>query len=207
MTTCKSVSIPKRHLYRILVFFRIIQKIDGTEFRFVKEVTKNWKMTYKFRDFSRTKSSPYNHVMKDLTNKTSDLAMCSVWILGKNYMKFDFTTYYEQHCSVFLVPKPQKLNEATAIYTALGLTVRLMFAIFFILSSILLNFISKMEKLLYHRDSQYVDFVRAVMDTISIATSHSVDRFPSQKKQFPVKILLIRWVIFASVKQLDELLP
>ncbi|KAG4065154.1 hypothetical protein HA402_007551 [Bradysia odoriphaga] len=36
-----------------------VNEIDGTEIRFVKEVTKNWKKIYNFRDFSQTKLSPY----------------------------------------------------------------------------------------------------------------------------------------------------
>lgn len=152
-------------------------------------MTKNWKKTYKFRDFSRTKVSPYSQVMQDLLNKTSDLAMCSVWILGKNYKTFDFTTFYEQHYTTFIVPKPRKRNEATAIYTALHPSVRWLLLLSFVLSCVLLNFISKMEKRLYQRSSQYTEFTRVVMETISAFTSHSVHRFPGQ---VAAKILLSR---------------
>lgn len=166
--------------------------MDGIEFRFVKEVTKNWKKIYNFRDFSRTKVSPYTLIMQDLTNNTSDLAMCSIWLLEKKYKKYDLTTFYEQHCSTLLVPKPQKLNEATAIYTALSPMIRILLLFFFFLSSLLLNFFSKMEKRLNRQDSQYTELSRALLETINTATSHSVHRFSSQKDHVPVKILLIR---------------
>lgn len=166
--------------------------MDGTEIRFVKEMTKNWKKTFTFRDFSKTKVSPYRYVMNDLSNGTSDLAMCSIFILGKNHSRYDFTTFYEQICSTFLVPKPRKLNEATAIYTALSPFVRLLFLFLLVLWSLLLNFISKMEKRLYQRESRYTDVTSAVLETINTATSHSVHRFPSQNGQVPVKILLTR---------------
>lgn len=164
--------------------------MDGTEFRFVKEVTKNWKKTYRFRDFSRTKAQPYTLIMQDLSNKTSDLAMCSIWFLEKYHKNYALTSFYDQLCATFLVPKPKKLNEATAIYKALSPSVWLLFLFFFLLSSVLLNCFSKMEKLLYQRDSQYLDFTRAVMETINTATSHSVHRFPIG--QVPVKIILSR---------------
>lgn len=163
--------------------------MDGTEFRFVKDVTKNWKKTYKFRDFSRTKVSPYSIIMNDLSNRSSDLAMCSIWLLTKYYQSYDLTTFYDQPCLTFLVPKPKKLNEATSIYTALSTNVWMMFLCFFLLSSLLLNFFSKMEKRLFRRHSQYTDFSSALLETINTVTSHSVHRFPSSG---PVKILLAR---------------
>lgn len=174
--------------------------MDGTEFRFVKEITKNWNRTYKFRDFSRTKVPPYTLIVNDLLNKTSDLGMCSIWVLVKNYKRLDRTTFFEQHCLTILVPKPKKLNEATAIYRALGPITRHLLFICFCVSSILLNFFSKMEKRLYQRNSQYTEFSRAVLETINTATSHPVHRFPRGDGQAPVKILLSRWDILSKAE-------
>lgn len=174
----------------MIFFFRIIDEIDGTEYRFINEVTKNWNKTLNFRDFSRTKISPYLQVMNDLSNRSSDLAMCSIWMLGKYYRNYDLTTFYDQVCTTYLVPKPKKLNEASAIYTALNTSVWLLFLFFFLLSAILLTFISKLEKRLYRRESHYLEFTRALLETINIATSHSVHRFPNG--QVAVKIILIR---------------
>lgn len=165
--------------------------MDGTEFRFVHEVTKNWKKIYEFRDFSRTKISPYVTIMKDLLNRSSDLSACSIWLVEKHYISYDMTTFYDQTCSTFLVPKPKKLNEATAIYTALSTSVWSLFLCFLLLSSILLNLISKIEKALFQRVSQYTEFSRATLETINIATSHSVHRFPSNGKA-SIQILLTR---------------
>lgn len=105
-------------------------------------------------------------------------------------MKTDMSTFYEQYCITLLVPKPKKLNEATAIYTALSAFIWLLLFLFFFSSSLLLHFISKMEQRLYQRDCQYTDFSRAVLETVNTATSHSVHRFPSEDAQIPVKILL-----------------
>lgn len=164
--------------------------MDGTEIRFVKEVTKNWKKSYNFRDFSRTKLSPYITIMNDLANQSSDLAMCSIWLMEKYYERYDLTTFYGQLCSTLLVPKPRKLNEASAVYTTLSTFVWILFLCFFLLSTILLNSISRMEKSLYRRESQYIDFTRALMETINTVTSHAVYRFPSGQKS--LQILLSR---------------
>lgn len=165
--------------------------MDGTEFRLVKEVTKNWMKTFKFRDFSRTKSAPYKLIMSDLSNRSSDLAMCSIWLLEKYYESYDLTTFYDQQCATLVVPKPKKLHEATAIYTALNTHVWLLFLSFLLLSSIALNFISKMEKRFYQRESHYVDFTWTLIETVNVATSHSVHRFPSNS-QVSLQIILIR---------------
>lgn len=164
--------------------------MDGSEFRFVEDLTKNWKKSYNFRDFSRTKVAPYTFIMNDLSMNVSDMAMCSIWLIEKYYKSYDLTTFYDQNCATFLVPKPQKLNEASAIYKALDTSVWLLFLFFFLLSSILLNIISKMEKRLYERNSLYTDFTRAIMETLNTATSHSVHRFTNV--QMSIKILLTR---------------
>lgn len=130
-------------------------------------------------------------MMDDLTNRSSDLAMCSIRLTPKYYELYDLSTFYDQMCATFLVPKPVKLNEATAIYTALRRSVWLLFFCVLILSSILLNFISRVENRLYQRESQYIDFTTALMEIVNTGTSHPVHRFPSNDR-LSIQILLIR---------------
>lgn len=173
-----------------MVNFRILKKIDGTEFRFVQALTKNWKKSFNFRDFSRTNVSPYDMVMTDLSNKSADMSMCSIWLLQKYYRIFDLSTFYDQQCSTFLVPKPLKLNEATSIYMTLDSTVWFLFLFFFLLSSVLLYTIAKMEEQLYDKTSVFTDLTRSFLETIGMAASHPVGRIP--RDQTSVKILLTR---------------
>lgn len=164
--------------------------MDGIEFRLVREVTKKWKKTFKLRDFSKVKINPYLSILLDLSNKTSDIAMCSLWLIEDIYKQYDLSTFYEKQCLVLLVPKPMKLNEATAIYTTLDTPVWLLFLFFFVLSTVLLNWIAKMEQNFNESSSVFTDLTFTIMETINTATSHSVVRFPTD--QTSVKILLIR---------------
>lgn len=164
--------------------------MDGVEFRVVREVTKKWKKNFKFRDFERVKINPYVSILNDLSNKSSDMSMCALWLIEDIYKQHDLSTFYEKQCLTLLVPKPRKLHEATAIYTTLERHVWLIFFFFFLLSIVLLNKIAKIEKLLNESDSIFTDFSVTVMETINTATSHSVARFPDD--QISVKIVLIR---------------
>lgn len=164
--------------------------MDGIEFRFVREVTKNWKKTYKFRDFARVKINPYVAILDDLANKSSDMSMCALWIIDDIYNRYDLSTFYVKQCVMFLVPKPMKLPEATAIYTTLDTHVWLLFLFAFLLSIISLNNIAKLEKRLNDSDSDFTDLTVTVFEAVNAATSHSVTHFPND--QTSVKILLIR---------------
>lgn len=164
--------------------------MDGIEFRFVREVTKNWKKSFQYRDYSRVKGNPYVSILEDLSNDTSDMSMCALWLLGDTYEHYDLSTFYAKQCLTFLVPKPIKLHEATAIYTTLGTHVWLLFLFVCLLSIVLLNNIAKIEKQLNNSDSIFTDLSVTVMETINTATSHSVARFPDN--QLSVKIVLIR---------------
>ncbi len=164
--------------------------MDGIEFRFVRELTKNWKKTFTFRDFSLVKSNPYSAILNDVANNTSDLSMCALWIIEDIYKEYDLSSFYVKQCVTFLVPKPIKLHEATAIYTTLGTYVWLLFLFAFLLSIVLLNKIAKFEKCLNDSDSDFTDFSVTVLETVNAATSHAVTRFPNN--QTSVKILLIR---------------
>lgn len=164
--------------------------MDGIEYRFVREVTKNWKKTFKFRDFSRVKSNPYVAILDDLANNSSDLSMCALWIIDDIYKRNDLSTFYVKQCLMFLVPKPMKLHEASAIYTTFDTYVWLLLLLALLLFIVLLNNIAKFEKHLSDSDSVFTDLTITILETINAATSHSVTHFPSD--QTSVKILLIR---------------
>lgn len=171
-------------------FSRIINEMDGTDFRFVKEVTKKWKKTFSLRDLSRTKRPPYVVILEDLSSNLSDLAMCNPWITAENYILYDFTTFYDAECSTFLVPKPRKLNEATSIYTALNTYVWLLFLSLFLLATISLNIISKIEKRLYRRESKYIHFPKVLLETIRVTLLQPA-QFLS-KSRLSLRILMTR---------------
>lgn len=164
--------------------------MDGTEFRFIKEVTKNWKKTFNFRDFSLVKQNPYVAILRDLSTDETDMSMCALWFMADTYKLYDMSTFYEDQCLLLLVPKPMKLNEATAIYTTLDKYVWLLAFFFFLWSIVSLNVVAKMESELNGSTSAFVDFAVTVMETVSAATSHSVTRFPTH--QLSVKIILMR---------------
>lgn len=164
--------------------------MDGIEYRFVRELTKNWRKTFQFRDFSRVKTNPYAAILNDLANKSTDLSMCALWIIDDTYAKYDLSTFYVRQCVLSLVPKPMKLHEASAIYTTLDSFVWLIFLLAFVLYIVLLNSTAKLEKCLNDSDSVFTDFTVTVLEAINAATSHSVTHFPND--QISVKIVLIR---------------
>lgn len=169
--------------------------MDGTEFRFVKDITRNWQKTFNLRDSSRTNHSPYEVLPNDLLNGTSDMAMCSIWLLEKNYKRFDLTTFYDEMCSTFLVPKPKKLNEAIAIYTALQKYVWMLFLSVLLMSIIALSLITKIERSLSIENARQIDLSHAILETIAIVSSLPIYRLPSNS-QVSAKILLIRQFFF-----------
>lgn len=164
--------------------------MDGIEYRVVREVTKNWKKSFKFRDFSRVKSNPYAAILDDVANKSSDMSMCALWIIEDIYKHYDLSTFYVKQCVMFLVPKPMKLHEASAIYTTFDTYVWLLLLFAFLLSIVLLNNMAKSERSLNDSDSVFTDLTVTVLETVNAATSHSVTHFPND--QISVKILLIR---------------
>ncbi|XP_037045738.1 uncharacterized protein LOC119081103 [Bradysia coprophila] len=169
--------------------------MDGTEFRFVQEMTKNWNKTFKFRDFSLVKYNPYVAILDDLASRDSDMSMCALWLIEDTYKRFDLSTFYEDQCLVLLVPKPMKLNEATAIYTTLHAYVWLLVLFFFLWYIVSLNVVAKIESQLNGSTSAFVNFAVTVIETISAATSHSVTRFPND--QLSVKIILMSWILLS----------
>lgn len=136
------------------------------------------------------KYNPYAAILQDLSNQESDLAMCALWLMEDIHRNFDLSSFYEDQCLVLLVPKPMKLDEATAIYTTLDTYVWLLFLFFFLWSIVSLNVVAKVESQLNGSSSIFIDFTVTVMEIVGTATSHSVTHFPND--QLSVKIILMR---------------
>ncbi|KAJ6642098.1 hypothetical protein Bhyg_07044 [Pseudolycoriella hygida] len=173
----------------------MMDTMDGLEYRLMHEITKSWKKNFKFRDFTKVKINPYAKILDDLSNESSDMAMCALWLVEDINRNFDLSTFYVNQCLTFLVPKPIKLNEATAIYTTLHSYVWLLFSFFLLLSIFLLNNIAKIEKRLNGSDSVFTDITVTVIETLNTATSHSVVHFPYN--QTSVKLVLTSWIFLS----------
>lgn len=122
---------------------------------------------------------------EDLLNHSADIAMCAVWLSDHGY-KYDLTTFHSHECHSMLVPKPTKLNEATAIYTTLSYPVWIVFGFWFIMTGFLLWGIAKTKILIKNR---YISLIRSFLDITNVATSHGLDNFPDQNS---VKVVLLR---------------
>ncbi len=169
---------------KFAIFF--LSRFDGTEYRLVEEVVKNWKVEYLFRDWSKTQQSPYVTMYADLLNHSADISMCAIWLSDHGYL-YDLTTFHSHECHSMLVPKPTKFSEASAIYSTLSSVVWTVFGFSFVITGILLW---AMAKIKIESKNRYVSIIRTFLDLTNVATSHGIDNLPDQNS---AKVLLLRY--------------
>lgn len=166
-------------------------KFDGLEWRFLREITLNWKIQY--RQPEKNNYDIWYQIVRNVEINASDLAMCSVWMTVNHNIKFDLSAFFDHQCITFLVPKPMPLNEALNIYLSLNAEVWLHFVLSIIGFILLLCGISKLGILLFGaqqwRDRGWSDLSMSAMNAVNMATAHGVARFPHRHT---VKILLTR---------------
>lgn len=165
--------------------------LDGVEYRMVHEITKNWKVKFVKRDLSDEVKEPWTAILQDVKNDNADIAMCLQWLQLHRIQNYDYTTYYDHLCLTMLVPKPRRLNEASAIYLAFNVYVWALFCFFFLLTGLLITIFANigLNKQFTLHDVVFKDFKRTFLEMINLATSHGVDNEPKQKS---VNILITR---------------
>lgn len=167
---------------------------DGLEYRVLKEVAKNWIIEHNKCDTSETIRDPYGEVRGQVERHESDLAMCSVWLNEKSNTYLDVTSYINYECGTFLVPKPDSLNPATYLYKSINGVVGLSVIACLIVVSILLSIfgrIGRKSKSKAWNDVVYIDFIRALFDTIGVFTAQSLQKFPKEHS--------MRYLIFGLI--------
>lgn len=166
-------------------------KFDGLEWRFLREMTRNWNI--QFRQPVKSNYDIWYQIVRNVEINASDLAMCSVWMTVNHNIKFDLSAFFDHQCITFLVPKPMPLNEALNIYLSLNSEVWLYFLLSTIGFILLLSGISRMGSFLFGvrqwNDRGWNDLSVSAINAVNMATAHGVARFPHRHT---VKILLTR---------------
>lgn len=124
-------------------------------------------------------------MFEDLANDTADLA-CSIWLMLEYANEYDLSTFHSHECITFLVPKPKRLSEITAIYTTLSAQVWLVFGLCFFSTGVLMWSSARIQTM---ERNIYANFSRTFLELMNIATSHGVGYFPTQHS---INILLTR---------------
>lgn len=191
----------------------VFGSLDGVEYRIIQAVARDWNITFVRRDFSSTVPNPWKTIMTDISDNVTDMGICSVWMDANRADSFDLSTYYDFQCHKFLVPRPIRLNEATAIYRTFNTAVWLLFLCVFLVTGVLLMTLSRMEPeandfddggltTVRRRPSAiHGNFIRSMLEMMNIATGHGVNRIP---KQHSLNVLLIRWCPYCCLTQFLE---
>lgn len=91
------------------------------------------------------------------------------------------------------VTKPKLVNPAAYLYMSLNKDVGIAFIVSLILVSMILTLIARTGKRILQKswkDTNYIEWTRSVMDSLNVATSHGVEKFP---KQDSMKALFTRY--------------
>lgn len=135
----------------------------------------------------------------DFIKNASDILLCSLWMNEINKENIEYSTFYDQQCVTFIVPKPKAVNPATYIYIALESQVWLNYLVYMMVTGFLLTLLTVLG-IKVNKDhwvsSNFVYLSSSFTEVINIATSHGLKRFPLQK---PLKILLMRYFVFSGV--------
>lgn len=81
------------------------------------------------------------------------------------------------------VPKPKLINPAAYLYMSLNQHIWIAFLCSFILVSIILTVVAKIGKRILKKswkDHKYIELPRSFMDSLNVATSHGIEKFPEQ---------------------------
>lgn len=174
------------HLSIPFFFFRYrCRSLLGVEYRFLKEITKQWNIhLIKLTPYSWTEST------QNVQNLTADVGLCSVWMLPKHYEHMDFSHYVDFQCATFLVPPPSQLPYASFVYMSMHSSTWLAFGISFIITWIALIYTNRFVGTL-----RWADTGRIFFNLIGLVTANAVARPPKQRT---LRLILLRYDKYAT---------
>lgn len=187
------------HLYisKYSKFFILFQhRIDGVEFRIVSELAKYWNLRFVSNLSSSVVWNP--SLMFQMLDTNIDLALCSPWLIIKNYKSFGLSTYIDSQCGTLLVRSPAMISSSLYIYYALSFKVWILIIICLFFTAVVLTAVSRYEGTTLSRwktiDKKliYEDFARSIMDLTSITSGESIHILSNYSS---IRILLIRLYI------------
>lgn len=91
------------------------------------------------------------------------------------------------------MPKPKLVNPAAYLYMSLSRSVWFAFLLSFIVVSMILTLIARTGRRTIRKswkDKHYIDLTRSFMDSLNVATTHGIEKFPKQES---MKTLLTRY--------------
>lgn len=166
---------------------------DGTEIRFLKEVTRNWKVKIYDRQFLAETGYTYTQVCDDVQFKTTDTGTCSMWITSDTFKRMELSNYFGNLCGTFLVPKPHRITHASYMYLPLSSTVWWVL-ISFLIGTTLLHYLFLRIWTKNSRRNRYEIFGRTFLDAINILTSHGI---PKIFARISIRILITSWLMLS----------
>lgn len=158
----------------------------------MRDITKNWNVKSNVFNASRVYDDPYVVILGDLTDKTSDLTLCSIWLNLPHIIDFDLGAPYDNICCTLLAPLPNIMNEIETVYKSLGGIVWIVYISCFVLTGIILKLMTKI-----HVRDLHISLGHIFMDLLSISTSHGIVQLPNNSG---MKLIIIRYArIFYSL--------
>ena len=162
-------------------------ELDGIEYRFIKEVARNWKINFDRRPLDKDRDL-YEEMYVKVNNRSSDVVMCSVWINERHHQMVALSTYFDWQCVTFLVPIPTKIPEATIIYRTLSATSWAAFLSAFFLTGLSLTFVARLQSnSIACRANRSI--VNCFLDLVNIATAQGLNQMP---KSHLLRVILLR---------------
>lgn len=162
------------------------------------DITRGWRINFRNLEKNCRKCEIWYLTRMDFIKNASDILLCSLWMNEINKVNIEYSTFYDQQCVTFIVPKTKAVNPACYIYIALEGKVWLNYLSYLFITGFLLTLLTvlgiKVIKAQW-MSSNFLYLSSSFTEVINIATSHGLRRFPSQK---PLKILLMRYFILTG---------
>lgn len=138
---------------------------------------------------------PYQVLLTDVKNGSSDTTMCSTWIGIENYRDYDLTSFIDRHCLTFLVPVQQLIKDGSTVYILLSGAVWALYIGTFVITGILLISIARVysKKLKKGNDVRTFELLsECYMNLVNIASAHGIQRFA---RPIALKIIVMRYIL------------
>lgn len=174
--------------------------MDGIEYRIFLEISKHWNAKLNLqKNHPIGNWDPYEAIRAEVANKTSDMAMCSLWLNYEHHHSFDLSSFIDRQCITFLVPVQKLISEGSTIYISLSGAVWALYIGTCVIAGILLIILAKIyfQRMNVGYEIECFDFLsECYLDLVNIASAHGIQRFP---KPIALKMIFIRYVLHVII--------
>ncbi|XP_017774906.1 PREDICTED: uncharacterized protein LOC108561471 [Nicrophorus vespilloides] len=170
---------------------------DGIEFRIIQHIMRKFKVEYQIfteKEREGRNESLYSIVKESVYNGSSDIAVCSHWMLslGKYFSMYDTTFPYAQACITFLVPKPQPKPDSGFIFQPLQPTTWILMFTSSFTTTLILYGLGMYYKTVRNDPNPFANLVDSYLVIVRIFTLSGLNVFPKPSLR-GIRIFLTCW--------------